>query len=104
VQDHKNYKNQNGMYVSAGNVIYFCIAYDNYEKQRWKVCKDTAAINSNGADLYEGDIVSIESDYDENQFVQTMEPKGRELELEVSPLRQQQILDEHCFVIMKKRN
>lgn len=102
--DHKNLKDLNGMYISAGNVIYFCAADNDYVKQRWRICKDPTALNSNGVDLHEGDIVSIESDYDENNFVQTMLEKGREFELECSVLRNIKTLDEHSFVIMKKRN
>lgn len=100
--DYKaDFKGCNGMYISALNNIYFWKDDQDWEKQRWKVNKLGNVPNSDGPYIHEGDIISIESDYNENLFLQTMRNKSREHELECSKIRNSEGLDEHCWVVMK---
>lgn len=101
--DLKDYKGQNGMYISALNDVYFGEAEDNYAKQRWRLTKLPNVANSEGHLIHEGDIVSIESDYDENSYLQTTEKK-KENYLVSTKLRALVGLDEHCWIIVKFQN
>lgn len=91
------------MYISALNDVYFGEAEDNYAKQRWRLTKLPNVANSEGHLIHEGDIVSIESDYDENSYLQTTEKK-KENYLVSTKLRALVGLDEHCWIIVKFQN